>query len=398
MVILRRAAVLASVMTMLAGAATVQPAGAQSMLVVSPTGIDCHRNHPAYTSVQAAVNAALPGSTIFICPGIYAEQVVVTKNDLTLRGSDQDAEPDEDQHTGLTVLRPTVLPVDPGNPNSGTPRKAILLVNGATGVTVANLTVDGSAADAGAAKFPNCNKLGFNVGIYYRNSSGTVASTHTTNITTAARCSAGIFTESGGGGTAKVEVIGNTVDNYGSDGVVCNGVGTTCTVTGNTVLGRGLVDDYSQFGIEIRAGAVAKVRLNSLSGHLCNNPSCGPDPLNDIQAFGIFIQRGGNGSDISQNRFADNDAGILQFLSPDCCTISENHFMNNRFIGILIADGNGTTSENEITGGQIGIAVVADIVDTVGMLRGDKIRDTTVAPVREESCCGFTATAIVTNH
>jgi parallel beta-helix repeat protein len=272
------------------------------------------------------------------------------------------------------------------------------LVTEATGVTAANLTIDGSAADAGATKFPNCDKLGFSVGIYYRNSSGTVASTHTTNITSAVRCSAGIFTESGSGGGAKVVVIDNTVDNYGSDGVVCNGVGTACTVTGNTVRGRGPVDDYAQFGIEVRAGAVGRVRLNSLSGHLCSAPFCGPDPLNDVQAFGIFVQRGGSGSDISENRFADNDAGILQFLSPDCCTISENHFTNNRFIGVLIADGNGTTSENEITGGQIGIAVVADIVDTVGVLRGDKIRDTTVAPVREESCCGFTATAIVTNH
>jgi hypothetical protein len=33
--------------------------------------------------------------------------------------------------------------------------------------------------------------------------------------------------------------------------------------------------------------------------------------------------------------------------------------------------------------------------DTVGVLRGDHISGTTVAPVREIQCCGFTATAIV---
>jgi hypothetical protein len=56
------------------------------------------------------------------------------------------------------------------------------------------------------------------------------------------------------------------------------------------------------------------------------------------------------------------------------------------------------TSKNDIRGGQIGIAVVADAVDTTGLLIGDKISGTSVAPVREFSCCGFTATAIVKKH
>ena len=170
----------------------------------------------------------MPGSTIRVCPGTYAEQVVVCKNNLTIRGSNQDAEREADRngegaadkHAGLTVLRPSALPIDPGSPITGAPRKAILLVDGATGVSIANLTIDGSAADAGSAKFANCRLLGFTPGIYYRNSSGTVASTHTTNIRNAARCSAGIFAESGDGGAANVAVNGNIVDNYGEDGVV----------------------------------------------------------------------------------------------------------------------------------------------------------------------------------
>jgi len=68
---------------------------------------------------------------------------------------------------------------------------------------------------------------------------------------------------------------------------------------------------------------------------------------------------------------------------------------DNRFFGVVIQDGDGTTSDNRISGGQVGIGVVADFVDTVGVLRGDHITGTTVAPVREIQCCGFTATAIV---
>ncbi|MCP3819641.1 right-handed parallel beta-helix repeat-containing protein [Streptomyces sp. A3M-1-3] len=38
-------------------------------------------------SIQKAVNAAQPGDTIVISPGIYRESVLITKSDLTLRGS-----------------------------------------------------------------------------------------------------------------------------------------------------------------------------------------------------------------------------------------------------------------------------------------------------------------------
>src|ERR1700730_14651338 len=65
------------------------------------------------------------------------------------------------------------------------------------------------------------------------------SSPRTSNIRSAVRCSAGIYIESGSEGAAKVAVDGNAVDKYGSAGVVCNGESTACTVTGNTLRGRG---------------------------------------------------------------------------------------------------------------------------------------------------------------
>jgi parallel beta-helix repeat protein len=90
-----------------------------------------------------------------------------------------------------------------------------------------------------------------------------------------------------------------------------------------------------------------------------------------------------------------SDVGVYQAFSANCCHISGNTLTDNRFFGIVIQDGDGTTRDNTITGGETGIGVVADAVDTVGVLRGDHISGTTVAPVREIECCGFTATAIV---
>jgi hypothetical protein len=221
------------------------------------TATDCDANRPAPSSIQSAVEAAQPGSTILICPGTYADQVVVTKNDLTVRGTGPEP----------TVLRPSALPVDPGSPAAGAPRKAVLLVNGGTGVTIANLTIDGSAADGGSANFSDCSSAGFTLGLYYRNSSGTVDATHSTKIRSAARCSAGIFAESGGGGATNLEVKGSTVDSYGMNGVVCNGQRTACSVTGNTLRGRGRVDDQVQLGLVIRFGATAAISANVIRDH-----------------------------------------------------------------------------------------------------------------------------------
>src|SRR5262249_19194748 len=226
-----RSATVLSIALLAAVSSTLAPhaAGAGSVLVVDKDGhasaTDCDGSQPAFTFIQDAVNAATPGSTILICPGVYAEQVVVVTNNLTIQGTGRE----------LPVLQPSALTVNPGDPMSGSPRNAILLVNEATGVTIANLTVDGSAIDTGNTLFPTCATVGFNLGIYYRNSSGTVASAHATKVMSSVRCSAGVFAESGPGGAAKVLLTHSLVDNYGRAGVVCNGANTTCALTENTV-------------------------------------------------------------------------------------------------------------------------------------------------------------------
>jgi parallel beta-helix repeat protein len=132
-----------------------------------------------------------------------------------------------------------------------------------------------------------------------------------------------------------------------------------------------------------------------VSGGVCTIPGCGPDPITEFQSMGIEVGGAPAATRISDNHVSGADVGVYQLGSPNCCQISDNTLQDNRFFGIVIQDGDGTTSENTISGGQIGIGVVADAVDTVGVLRGDHITGTTVAPVREIQCCGFTATAIV---
>src|SRR2546425_909559 len=51
----------------------------------SPPGTSCA--NPGYPTIGAAVAAAVPGDTIQVCAGLYAEQVQINKNNLTLLGA-----------------------------------------------------------------------------------------------------------------------------------------------------------------------------------------------------------------------------------------------------------------------------------------------------------------------
>jgi parallel beta-helix repeat protein len=62
------------------------PSG-QHTLVVDDDRADCPRAD--FTSIQAAVTAAEPGSTILVCPGTYYEWVVIAKDDLRLLAKGQ---------------------------------------------------------------------------------------------------------------------------------------------------------------------------------------------------------------------------------------------------------------------------------------------------------------------
>ncbi len=65
------------------GTAAVSAAGGSKVLIVDDNRLDCPKAE--YVTIQAAVIAAEPGSTILVCAGTYIEWVVIeNKNDLRL--------------------------------------------------------------------------------------------------------------------------------------------------------------------------------------------------------------------------------------------------------------------------------------------------------------------------
>src|SRR5580765_621163 len=96
-------------------------ASASTKVIVGTPGPGCS---PTASTIQGGVNAVSPGGSVVICPGTYTEQVTVTTSNITIK-----------------PMKPSTVIVQA--PASMTSPKAIFRVNGATGVTIRKLTIQG---------------------------------------------------------------------------------------------------------------------------------------------------------------------------------------------------------------------------------------------------------------
>jgi len=286
---------------------------ASATLVVDDDGMasagNCGSAAPAYTSIQAAVNAAAAGDLVLVCPGSYDELVSVTTDQLTIRAAGAGA-----------VLRPSAVPINT-TLLSGANARAILLIDGANGVAVEGLTIDGGVADAGRSLEVCGGGRPFYLGLFLRGGSGQVESMHVTNMQSASGCSFGVFAQSILGVPADLAVTGSAFDHYGSGAVVCTGPDASCTITGNTVRGLGPVDDQLQSGIAIRFGAVAQIAGNVITDHWFN-PHRLPGPEGGIAArsIGIFMfapDPATNPHLMERNSFDRNEMNVQRLLTEE---------------------------------------------------------------------------------
>jgi len=259
--------------------------------VLDPRFLSCQDQH---MTIQAAVNHAESGETVFVGMGVFPEQVTIDKP-LTLEGAG----------ASMTSIEPLTVSANTSSLFSGAPIAAILLVDGTPGVAVSDLTIDGMAA-----AFNACSP-GY-VGIFYRASSGAIQSTHVTHIhhPAATGCQAvlGIFVQSGNSGpglNSNVTMLQNLVDDYGKNGITANEPGTFVTLSGNTVTGRGptFLGDAAQNGVQIGFGARGLVSGNTISMHNYVPP--------DFVACGLLFFRAGGGlGRAKSNTFVANEQDI----------------------------------------------------------------------------------------
>ncbi|MEV7022437.1 right-handed parallel beta-helix repeat-containing protein [Kitasatospora sp. NPDC093558] len=386
---LRRQACLSalSVLAALGAMVAVAPAARAASTLVVPRD---------FSTIQAAVDAAASGDTVVVRAGTYTEQVVVSGKDVNLRGAGN----------GAAVIKAPATLTSYGVNQAQNNRPVSTLVRIAHGahVRMTGFTVTGPVP---------CGPSGAGVSAM-QDAVLDLSDSAVTDIHPDASCPAQqaggrgvvfglpefILVDGVGGSTASGRISHVTIARYLQQGINLGGPAGAATPTkvavADNVISGGTPIPAVQTGIFVGESAVATVTGNAVSDSVCSRPGCGPDPINDIQSAGILVSGVSPGSTrVSGNHVAATDVGIYQFASPNCCRISDNTLTDNRFFGIVIQDGDGETRGNMISGGRVGIGVVADAVNTTGTLRGDMITGSTDAPVREIQCCGFTATAVV---
>ena len=187
--------------------------------VVGTNSADCP--DAQFSTIQAAVDAASPGTVIRICRGTYPEQVRINKP-LSLQGQNG------------VVIEPSNVTANATGTASGQPIAAIILVQETTDVDIRDVIVDGTNNGITACSPPDL------IGILYQNASGEVERVAVRNIKLSSNlngCQSGlaILIQSGGGKTSDVEVEGSSIHDYQKNGITANELGTQVRVEDNVV-------------------------------------------------------------------------------------------------------------------------------------------------------------------
>jgi hypothetical protein len=304
----------------------------------------------SYPTIQQAVNAVPAGSTIYVCPGTYPEQVTITKN-LNLYGV-QSGTADSAVITSPAggVVQNTYDLYEPPS----IPVAAQVLVQKAQSVNIGNITVDGSNnLIAGCA--PDLR------GIYYQNASGTLEAVATRNQTlapglTGCQSGEGIFVQSGYGstGAANVLIQASSVHSFQKNGITGDGSETCLTVLNNYISGQGPTTGAAENGVQVSDGAAGQVIGNTVIDNIW-----APDVYPDTgDAAGGIIVVGSENVTIANNTVGTTQFGIVTVTDPgfgspnnpnglaDHTIIKSNQVLNTEIYDAIDACSNGNTIEN----------------------------------------------------
>jgi nitrous oxidase accessory protein NosD len=330
----------------------------------------CRRGLLTFSTIQSAVNASPAGTTVLICPGTYPEQVVINKA-LTLRGVQSGT-----SNAAVVVAPPGGIVQNTTSLATGSPIAAQILVTGTTNVSISNLTIDG--VDNGISS-GGCTPLNL-IGLYYQNASGEVnrvAAVNQALTGSSIGCQVGlaIFVESGNGGTSTVVVSNSHVQNYQKNGITANELGTSVTISRNTVVGQGPTPGAAENSIQIGFGAKGKISFN-----IAIDDIWAPDTISDS---------------------ADAASGILVFASPGV-TVSRNTVGNTQFGIAFISDPlSGPADGGTIIGNKVSATHIFDgikLCSSSNTVHGNTVNGSDEAAIHMDSACGPVTNNVVSGN
>ena len=303
----------------------------------------CMPNKVSYDSITDAVEGVPAGSIIEVCPGVHAEQVVISKS-LTLKGITvgNSAYPVITPPSGGLAVNALGLNV-PSFWGVGWGFAAQILIQGGANVTVSDLALDAMGTNT------QCDPPTF-VGILLQDASATVSGVSVKNQLQVNTCGGsivnflgvGVLSQNDTGGTTTVAVKDSTFVNA-AQAIEADGANVASTITGNSILGN----PTSNFNaISILEGN-ATIENNDISNF--NYPPAGSSIFN--ASYGIFLVCGSGGTaawTAAGNVIANTQVGIYDTCPTLGVSLTNNTISYAPLIGINAAATNGLIQGNHI--------------------------------------------------
>jgi nitrous oxidase accessory protein NosD len=323
-----------------------------------------------FTTVGSAVSAAAAHDTVRVCPGVYDEQVVITRP-LTLQG------------VSGAILKPAPMVGNTSSLLTGRALAAIVLVRSTPGVTVEGLIIDG--ADNGIS---SCAPSPSPFGIFFRNASGTIRHNTIRNMRLAPGGEAcpdgtGILVQRRGRGASHVSITFNSIHDYQKNGMTLNESGSVVDVVSNVVTGSGLAATEDQAGIQLAFGATGQVSENTVTNHLWS--ACVSVDVCPVSAPAIIVFESSH-VDVSQNVLGTSQNAVVVIGNRN--TVRDNLIVDTRIYDGVVVFGNGNTilRNRIVNSAEAGAFVVGER----NHLRSNHIQD---APFGLLTTAGNTAVA-----
>jgi nitrous oxidase accessory protein NosD len=361
---------LISVLFSLPRAAFSQDDPGKAHLLVDDDKVECPTAQ--YTTIQDAINHAAPGDVIRVCPGTYAEQVVIAKN-LHIRADNG------------AIVMPTGASPNAIDVFSGNSLAALILVQNTENVEIEGLIVDGTNNGLTGCS-PDL------IGILYQNASGHIhhnAIRHLKLAATLSGCQSGegIIAQSGSGGSATVQISENSVEDYQKNGITGDESGTEVTINKNVVTGIGPTSGAAQNGIQVGFGAQGRVTNNSVADNVW--APCVSVTDCTANGTGILIFQS-NGVDVEGNSVGTNQVGIA--VEGQQARIASNTVFNSLVLsGVAVIGDDNRVTDNQIThSDQVAIIVQGNS----NRISGNEITEAAVGIFKAS---GFTGNALSNN-
>lgn len=288
-----------------------------------------------FQTITDALAVANAGDEIRVCPGVYPEQVTITKS-VTIRG--------ENFGSRRAVIKPAALPATLPSLWSTNPITAAVLVD-TKFIRMSDVDIDLSDNTLAA-----CSPA--LAGLYLRNTSGRIerVEVYDTRLASRPDCESGVgvFIESGPtefvlgkpiNGTARVSLRGVKFENYQKAGLAAHGPRTILVIVdASATAGVGPVGGAVANGYEFAFGARGKLVDSTAEGHTTAVPG--------RLAAGVLGFELGK-TKIRRDTFTDNQVGV--FVVGDRARIKRSVITDNTSDGVVLLGDANLVASTEIS-------------------------------------------------